>query len=142
VLEAAAQLFLARPAGAYYRQYGDGMKRITFSGGSIVTGNAITAALLEYTTAVADNEHSATVDIPVLEENGDVAMHTLLLGPASQFDVVDVGGMSEQEEAERFPVPEMPMVGITGVVEPNREAARAAKDFDKVMHEIDEGLGQ
>jgi hypothetical protein len=118
------------------------MKRITFSGGSIVTGNAITAALLDYTTTVADAENSVTVDITVLEENGETSIHTLLLSPASQFDVADVGGMSEEEEASRFPVPNMPRVGISARVESNDDASRTADDYNLVMKEIDEGLGQ
>jgi hypothetical protein len=118
------------------------MKRITYSGGSIVTGNAITAALLDYTTTVADAENSVTVDVTVLEENGETSVHTLLLSPASQFDVADVGGISEEEEARRFPVPEMPQIGISGVVETSKDAGHTATDFDNVMGEIDEGLGQ
>ncbi|MEX1078553.1 MAG: hypothetical protein WED09_05545 [Homoserinimonas sp.] len=118
------------------------MKRITYSGGSIVTGNAITAALLDYTTSVADAENSVTVDITVLEENGETSIHTLLLSPASQFDIADVGGISEEEEARRFPVPDMPQVGISGAVETSDDAARTADDFNLVMDEIDEGLGQ
>jgi hypothetical protein len=118
------------------------MKRITYSGGSIVTGNAITAALLEYTTSVADAENSVTVDITVLEENGETSVHTLLLSPASQFDVADVGGISAEEEARRFPVPELPQIGIAGTVESNGDAERTAADFDRVMQQIDDGLGQ
>ena len=119
-----------------------GMKRITYGGGSIVTGNAITAALLDYTTSVADAENSVTVDITVLEENGETSVHTLLLSPASQFDVADVGGISEAEEAARFPVPVMPQIGIVGVVESSADRADAAEDFDLVMREIDNRLGQ
>lgn len=118
------------------------MKRITYSGGSIVTGNAITEALLKYTTTVADAENSVTVDITVLEENGETSVHTLLLSPASQFDVADVGGITEEEEAKRFPVPLMPQIGISGTVENNAERERTAEDVDKVMREIDDGLGQ
>jgi hypothetical protein len=118
------------------------MKRITWSGGSIVTSNAITAALLEYTTTVADAENSVTVDVTVLEENGETSVHTILLSPASQFDVADVGGVSTEDEATRFPLPELPQVGIVGTVESSNDASRTAKDFDEVMAEIDEGLGQ
>jgi hypothetical protein len=118
------------------------MKRITYSGGSIVTGNAITAALLAYTTTAADAENSVTVDITVLEENGETSVHTLLLNPASQFDVADVGGITEEEEARRFPVPEMPQVGISGTVETNDDARMTAEDINRIMREIDEGLGQ
>lgn len=118
------------------------MKRITYSGGSIVTGNAITAALLDYTTTVADAENSVTVDITVLEENGDTSVHTLLLSPASQFDVADVGGITVDEEARRFPVPKMPQVGIRGTVETDAHAGQTADDFNNIMSEIDNGLGQ
>jgi hypothetical protein len=118
------------------------MKRITYSGGSIVTGNAITAALLEYTTTVPDGEKNVTVEITALEDSGETSLHTILLGPATQLDVADVDGMSEEDEARRFPVPEMPQVGITGTVEANDDARRTANDVDRVMAEIDEGLGQ
>jgi hypothetical protein len=117
------------------------MKRITFSGGSIVTSNAITAAILEYTTTVADAENSVTVDITVLEENGHTSVHTLLLSPASQFDVADVGGIAEGEEQERFPVPVFPQIGIRGSVEAGSAGGSAAADFDAVSAEIDNGLG-
>ena len=121
------------------------MKRITFSGGSIVTGNAITAALLEYTTTVSDAANSVTVEITVLEENGETSTHTLLLSPASQFSVADVGnvgGITEDEEALRFPVPQMAEVGISGNVESNGDARATAKDFNAIMGDIDDGLGQ
>ena len=107
-----------------------------------MTGNAITEALLEYTTTVADAENSVTVNVTVLEENGETSVHTLLLSPASQFDVTDVGGITEEEEARRFPVPQMPRVGITGTVETTGEAKETADDVNRIMSEIDDGLGQ
>jgi hypothetical protein len=117
------------------------MKRITYSGGSLVTGNAITAALLEYTTTVADAENSVTVDITVLEDNGDTSVHTLLLSPASQFDVADAGGIPEDQEADRFPVPDLPPVGIAGTVDSDDQAAEAtADDVNALMRDIDHGL--
>lgn len=118
------------------------MKRITYGGGSVVTGNAITAALLEYTTTVADPATSITVDITVLEDNGDTSVHTLLLGPASQFDVADAGGIGDEEEANRFPVPKLPQVGINGNVESNGRGSRTAEQFDTLIQAIDDGLGQ
>lgn len=118
------------------------MKRITYSGGSIVTSNDITSALLEYTTTVADAENAVTVDITVLEPNGKTAVHTLLLSPASQFVVADVGGISPEEEERRFPLPDMPPVGITGSVETTKDAQRTANEVNSVMDAIDDGLGQ
>lgn len=117
------------------------MKRITYSGGSFVTSDAITTALLDYTTTVADAENSVTVDITVLEENGETSVHTLLLSPASQFEVADVGGLRGDQEAQRFPVPEMPQIGISGVVEDSPDGKDTAEDFNAVMRDIDDGLG-
>lgn len=118
------------------------MKRITHSGGSIVTSNAIASALLEYTTTVTDAENAATVDITVLEENGETAVHTILLSPASQFVVADIEGLTPEEEQRRFPVPTMPQVGIVGKVEKNPDAHRTAEEVNEIMSDIDEGLGQ
>lgn len=118
------------------------MKRMTYSGGSIVTSNAITAALLSYITSVADTDNSVVVDVTVLGENNETSLHTLVLSPASQFDVADVEGMTEEEEAARFPVPEMPMIGITGTVENTGDAGRTAEDFNRITNEIENGLGQ
>jgi hypothetical protein len=118
------------------------MKRITYSGGSIVTGDAVTAALLEYTTTMTDADNSVTVDIVVLEDNGETSVHTLLLSTASQFDVADVGEIEEEGEARRFPVPTLPEVGITGTVEKSKDAHNTAEDFNAMMGDIDSGLGQ
>lgn len=51
------------------------MKRVAYTGGFIVTGNAIAAALLDYTTPVPDAENSVTGAITVLEENGEISIH-------------------------------------------------------------------
>ena len=118
------------------------MKRITYSGGSIVTSNAITTALLDYITSLADTDNSVTVDVTVLDENDETSLHTLILTPGSPFGVVDVEGMTEEEEAQRFPVPEMPIIGIIGTVETTGDAGRTAKDFNLVTNEIENGLGQ
>ncbi|WP_104176564.1 hypothetical protein [Cryobacterium sp. Y50] len=120
------------------------MKRITHNGGSIVTSNTSTTALLDYITSVADSDHSVSVDVTVLEANDETAVHTLVLSPNSEFDVVDVDieGMTEKEEAARFPLPEMPIIGIIGTIETTGDAGRTAEDFNLVASEIDRGLGQ
>lgn len=117
------------------------MKRITYNGGAIVTGDAATSALLEYATTVADAESSQTVDITVLEDNGETSVHTLLISATSQFNVADVAEAQEHDEARRFPVPHFPKVGIRGTVEKNGDAQATARDFDAMMGDIDEGLG-
>lgn len=118
------------------------MKRITFAGGSIVTGDAITEALLRHTTSVPDSDSSFTIDVTVLEPTGETSIHTLLLSPTSQLDITDADGISVEDEARFFPVPELPQVGIIGTVAPGGSASAAAADFDKILNEIDDGLGQ
>jgi len=56
-------------------------------------------------------------------------------------DIADVGDGVE-EEARRFPVPQLPEVGIKETVEKNGDAEATAKDFDAMMGDIDVGLGQ
>ncbi len=78
----------------------------------------------------------------MLEESGKTAVHTLLLSPGIQLDVVDVDGLGEDDETARFPIPDMPQVGIVGSVETNDRGRRSAEQFDNFIQEIDEGLGQ
>lgn len=119
------------------------MKRITFPGGSIVTGAAVADAILAYVTEMAHNANSVTLDVPVLEPNGKVSTHTLLVGPASQLDVADVDGMAAEEEAERFPAPEFPPPGMVAVV-PSEQVQGDREDdaeaFDKAVADLDRGL--
>lgn len=118
------------------------MKRITFSGNSIITGSAVAVALLEYATHIALGANSVAVDIPVLEMNGKKSVHTLLLGPSSQFDVSDVDGLSSAEETEAFPVPEFPPIGDVGVSEPSPETEADAEQFNDAVAFIDGGLDE
>jgi hypothetical protein len=63
------------------------MKRILYSGGTVVTGDQVADAILEYAGELARHESSDTLDVPTITETG-LAGHTqLLLGPASQFVV-------------------------------------------------------
>ncbi|MCU1585322.1 MAG: hypothetical protein JWM49_1878 [Microbacteriaceae bacterium] len=118
------------------------MKRISYAGGSLITGDAVTEAILDYATRVATDATSVTVNIPVLEDSGKTEMHTLLLGSASQLDVSDAPEISVPHEEEMFPIPEMPSIGMTAVVGSGGDAASNAKNFDRAVSEIDAGLGQ
>ena len=87
------------------------MKRMTWAGGSIITGSATAAAILDYAVQSTQNGTSAAVDIPVLEANGTVATHTVLIGPNIQVDVTDVdGSSSDLDEDTAFPIPDFPVI--------------------------------
>ncbi|NQX13765.1 hypothetical protein HQQ80_19220 [Microbacteriaceae bacterium VKM Ac-2855] len=61
------------------------MERISYAGDSVVTGTAIAHALLAYAEALAMNEASATVELPILLEDGTLGRASILIGPASQL---------------------------------------------------------
>lgn len=66
------------------------MKRILYSGGSVVTGSVVADAVLEYASELARQESSDTLQIPSVTESGTSGNTQLLLGPASQFVVEEV----------------------------------------------------
>lgn len=61
------------------------MHRVQYAGGSVLTGDAIASALLEYAAALARQSTSATVEIPVREADGALGVAQVLIGPASQL---------------------------------------------------------
>ena len=116
------------------------MKSITFASGTIVTGSAVAEALVDYVSGMTGSTTSASVEIPVREEDGTVAVHTIVLGSAVQFDIADVDdGGSEADEAERFPVPEMPDVTMVAVI-PTDEVDHEADNFNRAMADMDNVL--
>lgn len=72
------------------------MERIHYASGSILTGTDIARALLEYAEALAEQNESATVDIPTRNDDGTVGRANFLIGPSSQ--IVSDTEPSEQDE--------------------------------------------
>jgi hypothetical protein len=88
------------------------MKHVNYGSETLITGSQAADALLEYAVHVVRLHTSARVDLEVLEENGTVRTHSLLLGPMDQLDIFDVdGGQSSEDEVRRFPVPSFPPLG-------------------------------
>ena len=73
-----------------------GMERIHYAGHTVITGTDISRALLAYAHALALDGTSATVDIPILDAEGDRGTAEFLIGPASQL--VSESVHSEGEE--------------------------------------------
>jgi hypothetical protein len=72
------------------------MKMIHYAGDELITGDAITDAVLRYAAALARAEGSLALNIPVRFPDGRIAEATVLIGPASQL--VAVPHDSEFEE--------------------------------------------
>jgi hypothetical protein len=87
----------------------DDMDRIYYAGESALTGTRIAHALLEYAQALAVADTSATVEIPVLADDGSITTAMYLVGPASQLvseteetafdELVDPAALQRLEEA-------------------------------------------
>jgi hypothetical protein len=61
------------------------MKLIHYAGDTLLTGDAIADALVDYAAALAREETSTAVMIPVRVDGGGVDQVSVLLGPASQI---------------------------------------------------------
>lgn len=72
------------------------MKTITYAGDSLVTGDEIAHAVMEYARVLANLGRADTVDIPARGDDGHTVMTTMLIGPASQI----VAGQSDGTEDE------------------------------------------
>lgn len=116
------------------------MKRMKFAGGSIITGGVVADSLLDYATKLSGSLASVSVDVPVLETDGSTTIHTLLIGPTSQFDVEEVAIFSEEEELAMFPVPVLPKIGVVADVESLADAEEDAAQFNAAVAEIDSSL--
>jgi len=119
------------------------MKSITFASGTLITGSAVAAALLDHVSQMSSANTSSAVDIPVLESNGTITTHTIVVSSAIQFDVADADGEDNPfDEDERFPVPEFPELDTMVAVVPPTTAAEDASNFDRAVAELDTILDQ
>jgi len=119
------------------------MKLITYAGGTILTGDDVAEALLDYVTAHSQGDESVAVDIQVLEPDGSTRTHTLVLGPATELDVADVAEDTLAGEIALFPLPVFPPSHILAVKEPSPETEAEAEvhaaEFNRAVEEIDQG---
>ena len=122
------------------------MKRINYAGGTLETGDAVAQAMVDYVTSVGQAETNITVDIRVREPDGNVATHSLVLGPGTQLDVTDAEADARDaegavgDEASMYPVPEFGPPVEMADSDPPEEADQAARDFDKAVADIEHDL--
>lgn len=68
----------------------EGMKRILYASGSVLTGDDMAHVVALYATALAQSGKADTVSVPVIKE-GLVNSVEIVIGPASQLIVEDAG---------------------------------------------------
>ena len=64
------------------------MKRISYAGVSVLTGDKIADAVLAYARVLANAQLAATISIPARLGDGAVGKVEILVGPASQIAAV------------------------------------------------------
>ena len=63
----------------------DGMRRLYYSSGSVLTGDVVCKAVLRYAQALADTGKADIIAVPVITEVGTTGHAHLLVGPSSQL---------------------------------------------------------
>ena len=110
------------------------MHRVQYAGGSVLTGDAIATALLEYASALARNATSATVEIPVREADGERGIAQVLIGPASQLVSTHEPGVLDEIEddelVERFATATRALAPAAGSALIEGESLMPGDDFD------------
>ncbi|MEO6532580.1 MAG: hypothetical protein ABIO06_03285 [Pseudolysinimonas sp.] len=61
------------------------MKRILYAGGSLLTGDSIADAVLDYAAALANAGRAAKLDVPALDLEQRPESVLLVIGPSSQL---------------------------------------------------------
>ncbi len=61
------------------------MRRVTYAGGSFVSGDRIVDVVARYAAANANAERAAEIDVPAVDIDGQPIKIGIVLGPASQL---------------------------------------------------------
>jgi hypothetical protein len=78
------------------------MKYIHYNGQPTLTVDGVADAVIEYAAVLGSNNRTDTIDVPTFDENGQPAIETLLIGPASQITVTPAPEDELEAEHEDF----------------------------------------
>jgi len=76
------------------------MKRVSYAGGSFVSGDRIVDSVARFAAASANAERAAQIQIPAVDVDGKVQEIGVVLGPASQLFSEPVLAETELEDEE------------------------------------------
>ncbi len=76
------------------------MKKVSYAGGSFVSGDRIVEAVSRFAAAIANAERAAQIEIPAVDVDGRVQKIGVVLGPASQLFSEPVIAQTELEDDE------------------------------------------
>ena len=72
------------------------MKQVTYAGTSFITGNAIADSLLALVAALGVSRGTAAVQVPALDDNGEITSVDLVIGPASEVVAIAIATSSPE----------------------------------------------
>jgi hypothetical protein len=61
------------------------MKKVSYGGGSFVTGDDIAEAVFDYAEVLGNRGHAAKIRVPVVDHPEGLDQVTVLIGPASEL---------------------------------------------------------
>jgi hypothetical protein len=76
------------------------MKRVSYAGGSFVSGDDIVHAVTRFAAANANASRSAEIEVPALDVDGRYQTIGIVLGPSSQLFYEPVVSQHELEDEE------------------------------------------
>lgn len=78
------------------------MKYIRYNGQATLAADDVADAVIEYAAVLGSNGRTDTIDVPTFDEDGQAAIETLLIGPASQITVSPAPEDELENDHERF----------------------------------------
>jgi hypothetical protein len=75
-----------------------GVKRIQHAGGSVLTGDALADAVLDYARTLGNRHMLDVVDIPVINDHGESGQARMLIGSGIQLMTVTASSTSPELE--------------------------------------------
>jgi hypothetical protein len=76
------------------------MKRVSYAGGSFVSGDRIVEAVSRFAAANANADRAAEIEVPAMDVDGSIQKIGIVLGPASQLFSEPVIAQDELEDVD------------------------------------------
>ena len=88
------------------------MKLISYNGEMLITGTETSDALVLFVTHAIPLDTPVAIEVPVLERNNEIVLHTLVLSASTQLHVTETKVVASANELKQFPVPLLLTLGI------------------------------
>ncbi|GAA1000826.1 hypothetical protein [Subtercola frigoramans] len=112
------------------------MKRISYSGGSFLTSDAVADALAHFVAALGSSHRAEALEVPVIKDNGESDVVQMVIGPASELVSTTVdSAFAEPESAAAVQNMVQKTIALgrpRPIAESQSEATATGFDYDEV----------